>query len=137
VSIASVTSMPSNHNCGLKKNGCCSCSHAGIVNVVKDALTKFSRPIYMVRSFFFELEAVLPKCYLHEQIIGGLHLAGQELSYRIPPTVNFLSSQLSPSLTYILPMHCSGFNSKVALQEAFGEGCVPAGVGLKVQINGD
>jgi 7,8-dihydropterin-6-yl-methyl-4-(beta-D-ribofuranosyl)aminobenzene 5'-phosphate synthase len=34
-------------------------------------------------------------------------------------------------------MHCSGFNSKVALQEAFGEGCVPAGVGLKIEIKGD
>ena len=26
-----------------------SCSHAGIVNVVKDAVERFSRPIYMVR----------------------------------------------------------------------------------------
>jgi 7,8-dihydropterin-6-yl-methyl-4-(beta-D-ribofuranosyl)aminobenzene 5'-phosphate synthase len=25
------------------------CSHAGIVNVVQDAIAKFSRPIYMVR----------------------------------------------------------------------------------------
>ena len=27
-----------------------SCSHAGIVNVVKDAVDRFSRPIYMVTS---------------------------------------------------------------------------------------
>jgi 7,8-dihydropterin-6-yl-methyl-4-(beta-D-ribofuranosyl)aminobenzene 5'-phosphate synthase len=26
-----------------------SCTHAGIVNVVRDAIAKFSRPIYMVR----------------------------------------------------------------------------------------
>lgn len=30
-----------------------SCSHAGIVNVVKDAIKRFSRPIYMVRCCHF------------------------------------------------------------------------------------
>lgn len=69
--------------------------------------------------------------------MGGLHLAGPELSSRIPLTVDFLSRQLKPPLTYVLPMHCSGFNSKIALQEAFGQSCVPAGVGLKVEIKGD
>ncbi|PPQ93782.1 hypothetical protein CVT25_013491 [Psilocybe cyanescens] len=93
------------------------CSHAGIVNVVKDAVDTFKRPIYM--------------------IIGGLHLAGPEFSPRIPKTVDFLSNSLRPSPTYILPMHCSGFQSKLALEEAFGEGCVPAGVGLKVEVVGD
>lgn len=34
-------------------------------------------------------------------------------------------------------MHCSGFQSKLALEVAFGEGCVPAGVGLKVDVLGD
>jgi len=34
-------------------------------------------------------------------------------------------------------MHCSGFVAKVALQEAFGEGIVPAGVGMKVEVIGD
>ncbi|KAF8893973.1 beta-lactamase-like protein [Infundibulicybe gibba] len=93
------------------------CSHAGIVNVIKDAITTFSRPIYI--------------------IIGGLHLAGPEFAPRLPPTIEFLSRQLRPSPTYILPMHCSGFHSKVALEAEFGEGCVPAGVGLKVEIIGD
>ncbi|RDB25048.1 7,8-dihydropterin-6-methyl-4-(beta-D-ribofuranosyl)-aminobenzene-5'-phosphate synthase [Hypsizygus marmoreus] len=93
------------------------CSHAGIVNVVKDAIAVFARPIYM--------------------IIGGLHLAGPEFSYRLPLTVKFLSEQLRPSPTYILPMHCSGFQSKLTLDAAFGEGCVPAGVGLKVNVVGD
>lgn len=93
------------------------CSHAGIVNVVKDAVEKFSRPIYM--------------------LIGGLHLAGTELTPRIEPTVNFLANQLKPAPTYVLPMHCSGFAAKVALEAALGEGCVPAGVGHKVEIDGD
>lgn len=34
-------------------------------------------------------------------------------------------------------MHCSGFQAKVALEKALGEGCVPAGVGHKVVILGD
>jgi 7,8-dihydropterin-6-yl-methyl-4-(beta-D-ribofuranosyl)aminobenzene 5'-phosphate synthase len=34
-------------------------------------------------------------------------------------------------------MHCSGFKAKVALENAFGEGCVPAGVGIKIEIKGD
>ncbi|TFK85561.1 hypothetical protein K466DRAFT_184385 [Polyporus arcularius HHB13444] len=93
------------------------CSHAGIVNVVKDAVKTFSRPIYM--------------------IIGGLHLAGTELTERIPPTVDYLSNQLRPAPVYILPMHCSGFAAKIALEEAFGEGCVPAGVGHKVIVDGN
>jgi len=93
------------------------CSHAGILNVVKDAIKTFSRPIYM--------------------IIGGLHLAGPEFGPRVPMTVDFLSRQLRPAPTFVLPMHCSGFQAKIALEDAFGEGCVPAGVGLKVEIVGD
>jgi len=92
------------------------CSHAGIVNVVKDVIEKFQRPIYM--------------------IIGGLHLAGPDLQPRIAPTVEFLSKTLKPAPTYILPMHCTGFVAKIALQEALGEGCVPAGVGIKVEVKG-
>ncbi|KAI0049822.1 hypothetical protein FA95DRAFT_1587993 [Auriscalpium vulgare] len=91
-----------------------SCSHAGIVNVVKDAVAAFSRPVYMV--------------------IGGLHLAGVELADRIEPTVAFLA-RAGP--TYVLPMHCTGSNAKIALEKEFGEGCVPAGVGHKVVVEGD
>ncbi|KAI6032946.1 metallo-beta-lactamase protein [Pisolithus orientalis] len=93
------------------------CSHAGIVNVVKDTVQRFSRPIYM--------------------IIGGLHLGSADLASRIAPTVDFLANQLRPSPTYVLPMHCSGFQCKVALDSALGEGCVPAGVGVKVEVHGD
>ncbi|KAJ3748865.1 beta-lactamase-like protein [Lentinula detonsa] len=93
------------------------CSHAGIVNVVKDAISQFSRPVYM--------------------IIGGLHLVGDSMAPRIQPTVEWLSESLRPSPTYILPMHCSGFIAKVALEQAFGEGTVPAGVGIKVEVVGD
>ncbi|KAF9012427.1 beta-lactamase-like protein [Cyathus striatus] len=94
-----------------------SCSHAGIVNVVRDAVKTFLRPIYM--------------------IIGGLHLAGPEFSSRIQPTIEFLSNQLRPAPTYILPMHCTGFQAKIALEKVFGEGCVPAGVGHRIDIEGN
>ncbi|KAK0225985.1 beta-lactamase-like protein [Armillaria fumosa] len=93
------------------------CSHAGIVNVIMHAVDTFSRPIHMV--------------------VGGLHLATPDLVPRIAPTVHFLSEQLKPSPTYILPMHCSGFQTKVSLEAAMGEGCVPAGAGLTVEVMGD
>ena len=68
--------------------------------------------------------------------MGGLHLGGPELKDRIAPTVDFLSKDLRPSPTYVLPMHCSGFGVKVALEEALGDGCVPTGVGNYVEIHG-
>lgn len=105
------------------------------MNVVKDAIAAFSRPIYMVCTVHHHLHRPTPS--LSIKIIGGLHLAGAEFAPRIPLTVDFLSRQLKPSPTYILPMHCSGFQSKIALEAALGEGCVPAGVGLKVDFTGD
>ncbi|KAK7053340.1 hypothetical protein VNI00_003966 [Paramarasmius palmivorus] len=93
------------------------CSHAGIVNVVKHAVDTFGRPIHMV--------------------IGGLHLAGVDNAPRIQPTVDFFSKTMRPSPNYILPMHCSGFQAKVALEQALGEGCVPAGVGIKIEVEAD
>jgi len=52
-------------------------------------------------------------------------------------TVEFLSETLRPAPAYILPMHCSGFQAKLALEKAFGDGCVPAGVGHRIKIEGD
>ncbi|KAJ7045622.1 beta-lactamase-like protein [Mycena alexandri] len=93
------------------------CSHAGICNVVRDAVNRFSRPIHM--------------------IIGGLHLAPPDSAVRIEPTIDFLSRQLIPAPNFVLPMHCSGFYFKVELEKALGDGCVPAGTGIKVEILGD
>ncbi|KAI0373580.1 hypothetical protein BV20DRAFT_1049962 [Pilatotrama ljubarskyi] len=114
------------------------CSHAGIVNVVKDAVEKFSRPVYMARFPFLYASArwhgVLTASRM--QIVGGLHLAGADLADRIPPTVDYLANQMRPAPMYVLPMHCTGFAAKVALEHALGEGCVPAGVGHKVIVEG-
>ena len=104
------------------------------MNVVKDAVRKLVRPVYMASRRLF---SSLPCSDNSPQVIGGLHLAGPELVPRIPHTVNFLAKELRPAPTYVLPMHCSGFQSKVALQRALGEGCVPAGVGMKAEIRGD
>ncbi|KAG8898796.1 hypothetical protein FRC01_010758, partial [Tulasnella sp. 417] len=93
------------------------CSHAGICNVITDAVKSLNRPIYMV--------------------IGGLHLAPPDQVYRIAPTVEFISKSLRPAPTYVLPMHCTGFKAKIALEQELGEGCVPAGVGMKFQVKGD
>ncbi|QRV94285.1 metallo-beta-lactamase superfamily protein [Ceratobasidium sp. AG-Ba] len=93
------------------------CSHAGICNVIHSATTTFpGRPIYAV--------------------IGGLHLAGPELQDRIGPTVDFIAERLVPSPTYVLPMHCTGFNAKVALSNALGEAVVPAGTGMRIEFAG-
>jgi hypothetical protein len=95
----------------------CRCSHAGVTNVVRDAIKQFQRPIHM--------------------ILGGLHLGGPELYERIAPTVEFLSRRIRPAPTYILPMHCSGFPAKAALEKEFGEGCVVASVGMRYEVHGD
>ncbi|KAG8946065.1 hypothetical protein FRC00_009786, partial [Tulasnella sp. 408] len=93
------------------------CSHAGICNVVTDAVKSLNRPIYM--------------------IIGGLHLAPTDQVYRIAPTVEFISNSLQPAPTYVVPMHCSGFKAKIALEKEFGEGCVRAGAGMKPHLKDD
>ena len=106
------------------------------MNVVKDAVEKFSRPIYMVLLSSCTSDCRFDSISRPVKIVGGLHLAGPELADRIKPTVHFLSEALIPAPTYVLPMHCSGFATKVALEAALGDGCVPAGAGHKVIING-
>ncbi|KEP46765.1 metallo-beta-lactamase superfamily protein [Rhizoctonia solani 123E] len=93
------------------------CSHAGICNVIHAATTAFpERPIHA--------------------IVGGLHLAGPELQDRVGPTVDFISERLIPAPSYVLPMHCTGFNAKVALAHALGDACVPAGTGMCIEFKG-
>jgi len=36
--------------------------------------------------------------------------------------------------TFVLPLHCTGLAAKVALANAFREGCVAAGVGMRARI---
>jgi 7,8-dihydropterin-6-yl-methyl-4-(beta-D-ribofuranosyl)aminobenzene 5'-phosphate synthase len=83
------------------------CSHAGIINVVRDALTRFpDTPLYGV--------------------FGGLHLAGSNQSI-IPETVLALSEL---GLKLIAPGHCTGWRAVTALASRFGDKVVmPTAVG--------
>lgn len=86
---------------------------AGIINVVRCAKATFpSRPIHM--------------------IIGGLHLAGPELAYRLKPTVDALVD-FDPD--YVVPLHCTGFDAKVLLREKLGQKVVPGGVGMVINVD--
>jgi 7,8-dihydropterin-6-yl-methyl-4-(beta-D-ribofuranosyl)aminobenzene 5'-phosphate synthase len=92
------------------------CSHAGICNVVSDAVKRFDRPVHMV--------------------VGGLHLVPVEVQ-PVRETVDFLSRRIRPQPDWILPLHCTGMAPRAQLINAFGEKCIPAGVGMKVVVNGD
>ncbi|ORY22515.1 beta-lactamase-like protein [Naematelia encephala] len=93
-----------------------SCSHAGICNVISDAINQHGRPIYT--------------------IVGGLHLVPAH-QQPVRETVDFLSRRLYPPPAYILPLHCTGLEPRAKLREAIGDRCVPAGVGQKVVVSGD
>jgi 7,8-dihydropterin-6-yl-methyl-4-(beta-D-ribofuranosyl)aminobenzene 5'-phosphate synthase len=67
-------------------------------------------------------------------ILGGLHLAGPELAYRIEPTVDAIAD-FKPE--FVVPLHCTGFNAKVALRNKLGNKVVPGGVGMLVVVGGD
>ena len=86
------------------------CSHAGIVNVCKDAVARGGGlPLFGV--------------------MGGFHLAGGPgVEGRVGPTVTDLR-ELNPSV--IFPGHCTGWKAKMALAQAFPDRVQPAVVGGK------
>lgn len=83
------------------------CSHAGIINVCRDAVRRFKLPIFGV--------------------VGGLHLAGANVQERIGPTVADLKQDLKPSI--VLGGHCTGWKAKVQLAMAFPGNFQPLAVG--------
>lgn len=84
------------------------CSHAGIVNVLKDAQgLSTGVPLYAV--------------------MGGFHLAGTGVEAIIPDTILDL---LSFGLKRIVPAHCTGWRAFTALANASDEGVLmPSAVG--------
>ncbi|MCC7485755.1 MAG: MBL fold metallo-hydrolase [Burkholderiales bacterium] len=84
------------------------CSHAGVINVLNDARATFrDAPVYA--------------------IIGGFHLAGNDVEPAIPGTVEDMRQF---ALKRIVPAHCTGWRAVRALARAFGEEVVvPAAVG--------
>jgi len=93
-----------------------SCSHAGICNVLTDAMAKYSRPIYMVA--------------------GGLHLV-PVAQQPVTQTVDFLARRVQPTPKFVLPLHCTGLEPRGRIRTAMGDACVPAGVGMRVVVEGD
>lgn len=84
------------------------CSHAGVINVLKDA-----------RNVFGDVP-------LHA-VMGGFHLSGQQIEEIIPDTINDMKGF---GLKRIVPAHCTGWRAVGALVQAFGEECiVPSAVG--------
>jgi 7,8-dihydropterin-6-yl-methyl-4-(beta-D-ribofuranosyl)aminobenzene 5'-phosphate synthase len=84
------------------------CSHAGVINVLKDA-----------RNVFGDVP-------LHA-VMGGFHLSGNQMEEIIPDTVRDMATF---GLKRIVPAHCTGWRAVGALVNAFGEQLiVPSAVG--------
>jgi 7,8-dihydropterin-6-yl-methyl-4-(beta-D-ribofuranosyl)aminobenzene 5'-phosphate synthase len=84
------------------------CSHAGVVNVLRDART------------------LLDDVPLHA-VMGGFHLSGPDVEPIIPETVNDLREF---RLKRIVPAHCTGWRAVHALADTFGpEVMLPSAVG--------
>lgn len=78
------------------------CSHAGVINVLKNAQEVFDPvPLYGV--------------------MGGFHLSGKACEEIIPETIEDLKSF---NLKVIVPGHCTGWRAVHKLVEAFGEDTV-------------
>ena len=85
------------------------CSHAGIVNVLEHAKTRF------------------PDVPLHA-VVGGLHLSGANERI-IPETVDAMRTF---DLSFIAAGHCTGWRAITALANAFGDSkLVPLSVGKR------
>ena len=84
------------------------CSHAGVINVLKDARNVFGDvPLYAV--------------------MGGFHLSGLEVESVIPDTVRDLGDF---ALKRIVPCHCTGWRAVHALANVYKDDVlVPAAVG--------
>lgn len=84
------------------------CSHAGVINVLKDARNVFGDvPLYAV--------------------MGGFHLSGAEVEATIPETIHDFGDL---KLKRIVPCHCTGWRALHALAQVYDESVLmPAAVG--------
>ncbi|MCW5576286.1 MAG: MBL fold metallo-hydrolase, partial [Burkholderiales bacterium] len=84
------------------------CSHAGVINVLRDARSTFGDiPLYAV--------------------MGGFHLSGAEVEAVIPDTIRDLGEF---SLQRIIPCHCTGWRALHALAQIYSEEVLmPSAVG--------
>ena len=86
------------------------CSHAGIVNVLTDARSRFEgTPLHAA--------------------MGGFHLSGSTVEAAIPETIRDL---LGFGLKRIVPAHCTGWRAFTALARSCDDQTlVPSAVGRK------
>ena len=84
------------------------CSHAGVINVLKDARNVCGDvPLWAV--------------------MGGFHLSGEKIEQIIPDTVKDIQSF---GLKRIVPAHCTGWRAVHALANVYGDDVlVPSAVG--------
>lgn len=89
------------------------CSHAGLINVLRDARDAFApTPLYGV--------------------MGGFHLAGKTFERIIPQTVSDLAEF---DLKVIVPGHCTGWRAVHSMLDTFGESVVlPSAVGRRHRL---
>lgn len=87
------------------------CSHAGIINVCRDALERYG-------------DKSLPAPLFG--VIGGFHLGGTDVENRIEATVEDLKA-LQPSI--VLPGHCTGWRAKATLATEMPDHVQPLAVG--------
>jgi 7,8-dihydropterin-6-yl-methyl-4-(beta-D-ribofuranosyl)aminobenzene 5'-phosphate synthase len=92
------------------------CSHAGIINVCRDAAARYApTPI--------------------DVVFGGFHLAGAAMEQRIPATIQDLADHIHPRL--VAPAHCTGWRAKAALAQRFAPGrYAPSAVGSRYSLIG-
>ncbi len=87
------------------------CSHAGIVNVQRDAAERFGRPVHA--------------------LCGGFHLSGGNEKI-IDATVADL---VSADVAVLLPGHCTGWRAVAAIDAAMPAGRVtPIAVGMRIEV---
>lgn len=84
----------------IRSSNIVSCSHAGIVNVVKDAVAKFAKPIYMVNSLYYHS---LESQHINNRLSAVCILAGQNSPREYRPRWTFFpdSSDLHPHIFYL------------------------------------
>lgn len=69
-------------------------------------------------------------------IVGGLHLVPVH-QQPVDETVDFIARRIQPRPAYVLPLHCTGLEPRSRLKVALGDACIPAGVGMRVTVQGD
>lgn len=69
-------------------------------------------------------------------VVGGFHLVPVE-QQPVDLTIDFIARRLRPSPAYVLPLHCTGLEPRARLKAALGDRCIPAGVGMRVTVDGN